>query len=411
MPDSPYYQSLSPLEKTYYNYFWSLFLRVDAAQPEKGIRSLLKRARLKADKDNREQDLQTYLALELSDATERTEKRLALINNNPCPLTKPASKTSLQNSAEALPPTIFSTIAINKPIGMTSHDVVSRLRRIYNIKKIGHLGTLDPLAEGVLPLCLGQATRLIEYFPDDKRYHAEITLGKTTTTLDSEGDILTDIDCSDYQLTLNTVNEILEQFKGSTLQQVPLYSAVHVKGKKLYEIARQGIENLDFVLPSRPVTIHALKCLSLSQENTAKPVLKIDIHCSSGTYIRSLARDIGEALGCGAYMSGLTRTHHGQFTLENCVSLTDLEQSDNPIIFLKNPLPFVQLPQLNLTDSNSIKQLINGMKLPCSAFLEKEMTYVKANRYAIVITDSRTLGVVQRVGQLIKPLKIFHSGQ
>ena len=235
---------------------------------------------------------------------------------------------------------MFAALNVYKPKGITSHDVVSRLRRIYGLKKIGHLGTLDPLAEGVLPVCLGQATRLIEYFPDDKRYTAEVTLGRTTTTLDSEGEELSLVDCTGLDLSSQRLDEILKRFTGLIMQQVPLYSAVHVGGKKLYELARQG-KTAD--LPTRETTIHELTLLGVSLANPAHPVLTLDIHCSSGTYIRSLARDIGEALGCGAYMSNLVRTRHGCFDIQGSIPLDTLKESQEPQQFLQDPVQFLTM--------------------------------------------------------------------
>jgi tRNA pseudouridine55 synthase len=306
---------------------------------------------------------------------------------------------------------MFSALNIYKPKGITSHDVVSKLRRIYGIKKIGHLGTLDPLAEGVLPVCLGQATRLIEYFPDDKRYTAEVTLGRTTTTLDSEGETVSVKDCTALDLSETNLQSVLQQYTGTILQQVPLYSAVHVGGKKLYELARQG---KTAELPTRETTIHELKLLSCNFENPAHPVLTLDIHCSSGTYIRSLARDIGDTLGNGAYMSGLIRTSHGQFNLENSVRLDLLAESTEPAQFLQDPVQFLTLPVISLASEEEARMLTNGIKL-LPALLDSELDSskhpkLKPNAFYLAMFQERPLGVVQWVSQKLKPIKIFHWG-
>ncbi|WP_373532739.1 tRNA pseudouridine(55) synthase TruB [Vampirovibrio sp.] len=300
---------------------------------------------------------------------------------------------------------MFATINIYKPKGITSHDVVSRLRRVYGIKKIGHLGTLDPLAEGVLPLCIGQATRLIEYFPSGKRYTAEITLGRTTTTLDSEGEELSNTDCSALDLSLASLEAVLAQFRGTIMQQVPLYSAVHVGGKKLYELARQG-KTAD--LPVREAVIHQLTCVSIDRQNPQHPVLTVDVQCGSGTYIRSLARDIGEALGCGAYMSGLVRTEHGLFSVKDSVDLEALQQSPEPQASLQDPLPYLGLTLLALKDELDAQKLWNGMKVSPPLDEAGVALKVKPNALYVVTWQDKPLGVVQAVSHLLKPVKIFY---
>lgn len=306
---------------------------------------------------------------------------------------------------------MFSALNVHKPKGITSHDVISQLRRIYGLKKIGHLGTLDPLAEGVLPVCLGQATRLIEYFPDDKRYTAEVTLGRTTTTLDSEGDEVTLTDCAQLDLSEDFLLKALQPFQGTIMQQVPLYSAVHVAGKKLYELARQG-KTAD--LPTRETTIHELKLLKLDRSNPAQPVLTLTVHCSSGTYIRSLARDIGEMLGCGAYLSNLVRTQHGAFKIENSVSLDTLRAAENPCQFLLDPVTFLDMPVFSLSNATDAKRLVNGMKLDPfvsaenAAHVNQTIPRLKPNALYMACYNERPVGVVQLVSQKLKPIKIFY---
>jgi len=301
---------------------------------------------------------------------------------------------------------MFAALNIHKPLGITSHDVVSRLRRIFGLKKIGHLGTLDPLAEGVLPVCLGQATRLIEYFHTGKRYTAKVTLGRTTSTLDSEGQELSRVDCRNLDLSSERLNAVLAQFTGLIMQQVPLYSAVHVAGKKLYELARQG-KTAD--LPVRETRIEHIKLLDINDSEPAHPVLTLDVKCGAGTYIRSLARDIGEALGCGAFLSGLIRTEHGLFTLESAVSLEHLQEIENPHQFLLNPLPFLDMPMLRLTDSSDANRLTNGIKieLPVGEQNGGVALKLKPNALYMAIFEEQPLGVVQVVSERLKPVKIF----
>ena len=213
---------------------------------------------------------------------------------------------------------------INKPLHLTSHDVVARVRRVYRAKyggrKVGHAGTLDPLADGVLVICLGAATRLSEYvMRADKTYRARITLGETTTTYDAAGDVVDECDASHVKRT--DIEAALPQFLGEIAQVPPMYSAIKQRGQKLYELARQGktVER-----PARRVTIHSLDLLAWRS-----PTLELKARCGAGTYIRSLAHDLGAALGVGAYLSGLTRTASGSFDISQSIALDDLLESDD----------------------------------------------------------------------------------
>jgi tRNA pseudouridine55 synthase len=302
---------------------------------------------------------------------------------------------------------MFASLNVYKPLEITSHDVISRLRRVFGLKRIGHLGTLDPLAEGVLPVCMGQATRLIEYFPSGKRYTASVTLGRTTTTLDREGEELSLRDCTGMDLSAERLDAVFARFTGTILQQVPLYSAVHVGGKKLYELARKG---QTAELPTRETVIEHIRLLEVKLENPAHPVLKLDVKCGSGTYIRSLARDIGEALGCGAFLSGLVRTEHGRFSLETAIPLEQIQQSDNPQQYLLDPLSFLDMPVLNLTNEEDARRLGNGLKIDPSPSGEAEgvvAVKLKPNAFYMAVFQEQPLGVVQAVEQRIKPVKIF----
>ncbi|HEX8600804.1 MAG TPA: tRNA pseudouridine(55) synthase TruB [Chloroflexia bacterium] len=205
---------------------------------------------------------------------------------------------------------------IDKPQGMTSHDVVARVRRISGQRKAGHAGTLDPMATGVLPVVLGKATRLVEYLADaDKAYRAALMLAATSDTYDREGQITPTPDA--LMPSREQVEAALEQFRGEIDQVPPMHSAIKVGGKKLYELARAGIE---VERQTRHVTI---KKLELEVFNP--PTLQIFVECSKGTYIRSLAYDIGSALGTGAYLHDLTRTQHGPFSIEGAITLEGLE--------------------------------------------------------------------------------------
>jgi tRNA pseudouridine55 synthase len=216
------------------------------------------------------------------------------------------------------PEQVFGLLNVNKPVGPTSHDVVARVRRLTRIKKIGHAGTLDPMASGVLVLCLGPATRLSEYaMRSPKRYRATLRFGITTDTYDAEGQITAERSTDD--LTCAAVEAALAPFRGAIAQIPPMYSAIKRGGKKLYELARDGQE---VARDPRQVTISALELVSCDL-----PAAVLDVTCSPGTYIRSLAHDLGEALGCGAHLTGLVRVASGDFHVDDAVSLDSLEQA------------------------------------------------------------------------------------
>lgn len=206
-------------------------------------------------------------------------------------------------------------IIINKEAGFTSHDVVAKMRGICGQKKIGHTGTLDPDATGVLPVCLGSGTRLCDFLTDkDKEYIAELLLGVTTDTQDTSGRVLEE---KKVTSSAEQVREVIESFEGEYLQVPPMYSALKVDGKRLYELARAGRE---IERKARPVTIHAIEILSVEL-----PRVRLRVACSKGTYIRTLCADIGGKLGCGGVMAALRRTRSGMFTLENAITLEQLE--------------------------------------------------------------------------------------
>ena len=228
---------------------------------------------------------------------------------------------------------------IYKPKGMTSHDVVARLRRVTKIKQIGHTGTLDPFAEGVLPVCIGKATRLIEYLSDDKEYLATVQFGVSTTTYDIEGDITY---TSDKKITQGEVENILDNFRGEILQMPPIYSAIKVKGKKLYEYAREG-QSVD--IKPRKVTVYDIQLKSFNYDLQQAEVL---IKCSKGTYIRSIANDLGQSLGCGAHLIKLVRTLAGSFHIENSIELKDdIDLKKNLI----NPVEMLDYPKYFASDA------------------------------------------------------------
>jgi tRNA pseudouridine55 synthase len=207
---------------------------------------------------------------------------------------------------------------INKPTGITSHDVVAKIRKLLKQKRVGHAGTLDPAASGVLPICVGQATRVAEYLSESgKAYQAEIIFGVVTDTYDSEGAILRTADVAD--LTLSRIEEALPHFLGPQMQLPPRYSAIKIQGQPAYKLARAGEK---ITLEPRPVVISRLEVI-----DWLPPRLTLAIECSKGTYIRSLAYDLGEYLGCGAHSGALVRTRSGPFSLSESVTLEQLAEA------------------------------------------------------------------------------------
>ncbi|HEY7125620.1 MAG TPA: tRNA pseudouridine(55) synthase TruB [Ktedonobacterales bacterium] len=204
-----------------------------------------------------------------------------------------------------------------KPVGMTSHDVVARVRRLTHQKRVGHAGTLDPAASGVLPVCLGLATRVVEYLSEGgKSYRATIVFGVVTNTYDAEGEV---VRSASVHLSREAIEAALPAFLGDQMQVPPLYSAIKKDGQPLYKLARAGIE---VELQPRPVVISRLEVLEWQP-----PALTLEVECSKGTYIRSLAYDLGERLGCGAHLGGLVRLRSGPFTLEESLTLEELAQA------------------------------------------------------------------------------------
>ncbi|NLZ82036.1 MAG: tRNA pseudouridine(55) synthase TruB [Clostridiales bacterium] len=213
---------------------------------------------------------------------------------------------------------INGIININKEKGYTSHDVVAKMRGILKTKKIGHTGTLDPDAEGVLPLCIGNATKLVNLITDkDKTYEAVLKLGITTDTQDITGKVLK---TADVHVLTDDIEKVINSYIGGYMQLPPMYSAIKVNGKKLYELARQGKE---IERERRSVIIHNIKILEINEDDHE---ISITVDCGKGTYIRTLINDIGEELGCGGTMKSLIRTAAGGFRIQNSYKLSDIEE-------------------------------------------------------------------------------------
>jgi tRNA pseudouridine55 synthase len=264
-------------------------------------------------------------------------------------------------------------LVINKPSGMTSHDVINQLRRILQEKKAGHTGTLDPDATGVLPVCLGKATKIIQFLEDkEKGYEGTITFGVTTDTMDAKGQIIKVSDST--QLKQNDVMQIFGNFVGEILQTPPMVSAIKVNGKRLYEIARQG-KTIDRT--PRKIHIYDLQLIRFYEEeipeiDPLRSFTKIDFRvlCSRGTYVRSLASDVGDSLGCGAHLSRLVRTRSGCFTIDDSIELEAIRNEPQRAISalrsIDDALSF--MPLITISDFGK-KRFVNGVQLDMSDIL------------------------------------------
>ena len=237
-------------------------------------------------------------------------------------------------------------VIIDKPQDWTNQDVVSKLRGVLHTRRIGHGGTLDPMATGVLPVFVGRGTRAVEFFEHaEKTYEAVLQLGITTDTEDISGTVLTE--CK-VQVTKAQLEETLEKFRGEILQVPPMYSALKIHGQKLCDLARRGKE---VQRPSRTITIHALDLLEFDGEKA-----KLRVHCSKGTYIRTLCKDIGQALGCGGCMAQLRRVTAGEYTIEQANKLEDLIKAEDPEKYLLSlDSMFCAYPACTLTEKQALR--------------------------------------------------------
>ena len=237
-------------------------------------------------------------------------------------------------------------VIVDKPAGWTSQDVAARLRRVFDTRRIGHGGTLDPMATGVLPVFVGRATRAVEFFEHaDKVYEATLRLGITTDTEDITGTVLEE---RPVGVSREAFLQALEQFRGQIQQIPPMYSAIKVNGQKLYDLARQGKE---VERKSRAITIHALDLLEFAGDTA-----KLRVHCSKGTYIRTLCKDIGQALGCGGCMAALRRTAAGSYTIGQAVPLKTLLETEDPARYLLAvDSMFSHYPEVVLTEKQALR--------------------------------------------------------
>ncbi len=280
-------------------------------------------------------------------------------------------------------------INILKPTGMTSHDVVSAVRKILNTKKVGHTGTLDPDASGVLPICVGKATKVSEFILNkDKEYLCEMTLGTSTDTYDSSGTILNR--SKDIYFDIDDIEKAFDKQRGEIEQFPPVYSALKVNGKRMCDLVRSGRED-EIVLKSRKVNIKNLDILRFEKN---KVVFKVE--CSKGTYVRSICHDIGEELGCGAHMSLLIRTSSGMFKLEDSITLEELHSRYNDgtleghlnngdIDFVLREYKYI------LLNDNALKYYTNGGAIDERRFLKSD--YSKEDEFVRVYGKDGFLGI------------------
>ena len=244
-------------------------------------------------------------------------------------------------------------VIVNKPKGKTSHDVVGMMRKRFGTRRVGHTGTLDPLATGVLPVLIGTATKAADMLiKGDKKYRATMLLGKRTDTLDIEGAVISE---SEVNVTESEVRAVIESFIGESMQIPPMYSAIKQNGKKLYDLARSGVE---VEREARKIHIYSIDIVDISI-----PRIVIDVHCSKGTYIRSLCDDIGQKLGTGAIMTDLVRTQTADFTLDKSYTIEELDElSDLSVAVLPTDSLFMHLPAIILNEKQE-KSIVNGVRM------------------------------------------------
>ena len=286
---------------------------------------------------------------------------------------------------------MFGFLNVYKPAGKTSHDVVAILRRVTKIKQIGHTGTLDPFAEGVLPICIGKATRLIEYLKDDKAYIGTVQLGQSTTTYDNEGDT---VNKSDKKVTQEETEKALENFRGDIEQLPPIYSAIKVNGKKLYDYARNGQE---VEIKPREVNVSELKILNFDSE---KRQLELYIACSKGTYIRSIANDLGETLGTYGHLIKLVRVQAGDFKINNSIKLEELDTKEKVEKNLIDPIDYLDYPKYELND-NEFEKVSHGMPIKYNGIIDQESSII------ILVKNKKLIAVGQHSSNYIKCLKVL----
>lgn len=279
---------------------------------------------------------------------------------------------------------------IDKPQGITSHDVVNRLRRLSGIRRVGHAGTLDPLATGVLLLCIGRATRLAEYLVGQpKNYDATVRLGQVTDSFDAEGTIISE---HAVNVSRSDILAAMIPLRGRIQQRAPVYSAIKLQGQPLYKLAREGKK---VEAPVREVLIHDLELLAWET-----PDVQIRVACSSGTYIRSLAHDLGQNLGCGGHITALRRTAIGDFQVSQAVSLDDLNELNWTEYLQPSDTAVQHLPRLDLSDDDA-RRLQLGQRI------HRQETHPVIDIVRAYEPDGRFIGIVSARDLTWQPHKMF----
>ena len=287
-------------------------------------------------------------------------------------------------------------ININKPLGITSHDVVYRLRKLLGIKKIGHTGTLDPDASGVLPMCIGRGTKVADMLTSkDKQYVAEMTLGLATDTLDASGTVT---ETAEVNVTEQDIENAIQKFVGDIEQIPPMYSAIKVDGKKLYELAREGVE---IERKPRSVRIDNIEVLDINLEENK---ISIRVDCSKGTYIRTLCDDIGRELGCFAHMSKLERTKSGRFDIKDAYTLSQIEEmleKGDMGFLVPVDVVFEEYERLTITEKKA-KKMCNGIQISVQGLVE-------GKTYRVYDEKGNFLTISKAENGLLKILKTFYQ--
>ncbi|MGL4991093.1 MAG: tRNA pseudouridine(55) synthase TruB [Sarcina sp.] len=288
-------------------------------------------------------------------------------------------------------------INIYKSTGETSFDVVAKVRKIAKIKKVGHTGTLDPEASGILPICIGKATKIIDYIMENKKvYRVTLELGKVTDTYDLEGQVVRTSDTSNIKK--DDVQNVVLSFLGDIMQVPPMYSALKKNGVRLYELARKGIE---IEREARPVTIYTLENIDIKL-----PQITMDVCCSKGTYIRSLCYDIGEKLGVGAVMTSLERIQNGPFVLEDAININDLtiELLQEHIISIDKALD--SFDEFIIENEKFSKLLINGVEVKDKR-IYNDRNILQNKLYKVYDNDNKLLGLGKRSSDGFKIEKLL----
>lgn len=286
-------------------------------------------------------------------------------------------------------------LVIDKPAGVTSHDVVALVRRLLGLKRVGHAGTLDPLATGVLVVAVGEATRLIEYLETEpKEYVAGVVFGVTTDTQDMTGVVCAERSCAG--LSLAELEAVLPRFRGELLQVPPMVSAVHHQGRRLYDLARRGVH---VERAARPITVHALEASEFAPGERASCSLRVV--CSAGAYVRTLVHDIGEALGCGAALSALRRTRVGRWSLADACSpekLADEAVRSGALIPVAEAL--AHLPRATV-DEAGLDRLAHGQPVDCPAEWSAQAVGL------LLDAQGRVVALARRVEGRLQPVKVL----